>query len=63
MLVYALALVGLFTVSALYHRITWSREGRRRLRRLDHAMIFVLIAGRTRRSPLWYFHLKSGWKS
>jgi hemolysin III len=45
MLVYALALVGLFTVSALYHRITWSAESRRRLRRLDHAMIFVLIAG------------------
>jgi hemolysin III len=45
MLVYALALVGLFTISALYHRITWSPESRRRLRRLDHAMIFVLIAG------------------
>ncbi len=45
MLVYVLALVGLFTVSALYHRVNWSPEPRRRLRRLDHAMIFVLIAG------------------
>jgi hypothetical protein len=26
MLVYALALVGLFTVSALYHGITWPRK-------------------------------------
>jgi hemolysin III len=63
MLVYALALVGLFTVSALYHRITWSPESRHRWRRFDHAMVFVLIAGPTRRSRLWYFHLRSGWKS
>lgn len=45
MAVYALALVSLFATSALYHRITWSPAGRRRMRRLDHAMIFVLIAG------------------
>ncbi len=43
--VYALALVSLFATSALYHRITWPPAGRRRMRRLDHAMIFVLIAG------------------
>jgi len=43
--VYALALVSLFATSALYHRITWQPVGRRRMRRLDHAMIFVLIAG------------------
>ena len=43
--VYAAALAGLFTVSALYHRIDWTPAARRRMRRLDHAMIFVLIAG------------------
>ena len=32
-------------VSALYHRGTWTDAGRRRLQRLDHAMIFFLIAG------------------
>jgi hemolysin III len=32
-------------VSALYHRITWTPPVRRWLRHLDHAMIFVLIAG------------------
>ena len=32
-------------MSALYHRGTWSEAGRRRLQRLDHAMIFFLIAG------------------
>jgi hemolysin III len=45
MAVYALALVSLFATSALYHRITWPPTGRGRMRRLDHAMIFVLIAG------------------
>jgi hemolysin III len=45
MVVYAAALVGLFAVSALYHRVTWAEAARQRMRRLDHAMIFVLIAG------------------
>jgi hemolysin III len=44
--VYALSLVALFGVSALYHRIDWrSVAALRWMRRLDHSMIFVLIAG------------------
>jgi len=43
--VYAASVCGLFGVSALYHRITWSPPVRRWLRHLDHAMIFLLIAG------------------
>ena len=44
--VYAVSLVALFGVSALYHRINWrSVAGRDWMRRLDHSMIFVLIAG------------------
>ncbi|HEU5315678.1 MAG TPA: hemolysin III family protein [Chloroflexota bacterium] len=43
--VYAAALAGLFGTSALYHRVTWSIRARRWMRRLDHSMIFVLIAG------------------
>jgi len=44
--VYAGSLSGLLGVSALYHRIDWRRpEIRRWMRRLDHSMIFVLIAG------------------
>jgi predicted membrane channel-forming protein YqfA (hemolysin III family) len=35
----------LFGVSALYHRVTWTTPARRRMRRLDHSMIFLLIAG------------------
>src|SRR5215210_2390087 len=45
-LVYALAVPSLFGTSALYHRVTWaSAAARRWMRRLDHSMIFVLIAG------------------
>ena len=44
--IYAVSLVALFGVSALYHRINWSTVTRRDwMRRLDHSMIFVLIAG------------------
>jgi hemolysin III len=44
--VYAASLMALFGVSALYHRINWrSLSGRDWMRRLDHSMIFVLIAG------------------
>lgn len=35
----------LFGVSALYHRLDWSDTSRRVLKRLDHANIFLLIAG------------------
>jgi hemolysin III len=43
--VYGLSLSGLFGVSALYHRPTWSPRVRTWLRRLDHATIFLAIAG------------------
>ena len=43
--VYAVALAGLLGTSALYHRGNWQPRARAWLRRLDHAMIFVLIAG------------------
>lgn len=43
--VYAASVSALFGVSALYHCGTWSETWRRRLQRLDHAMIFFLIAG------------------
>lgn len=41
---YALAIVGLFGVSALYHRLDWGERGRAVMKRLDHSMIFVTIA-------------------
>ena len=43
--VYVLSLVALFGVSAAFHRFRWSPAARRRMRRADHATIFVAIAG------------------
>ena len=44
--VYGLSVAALFGTSALYHRVNWRTPGARRwMRRLDHTMIFVLIAG------------------
>ena len=43
--IYAAAVSALFGTSALYHRVTWRPSARRWMRRLDHSMIFVLIAG------------------
>jgi hemolysin III len=44
--VYSVSVAALFGTSALYHRITWASQAARRwMRRLDHSMIFLLIAG------------------
>jgi len=44
--IYTGSVVGMFTVSAVYHRVTWrSAKVRTWMKRLDHSMIFVLIAG------------------
>src|SRR6476659_5014753 len=42
---FALSALLVFTVSAIYHRGTWSPRTWAFLRRFDHANIFVLIAG------------------
>jgi len=45
-LVYAAATVAMFAVSATYHRVHWeSGTSRKLMKRLDHSMIFVFIAG------------------
>jgi hemolysin III len=56
--VFALSLCTLFAVSALYHRVTWEPAARARMRRLDHASIFLLIAGTY--TPLAIVGLPSG---
>jgi hemolysin III len=43
--VYAFSVAGLLGTSALYHRRDWTVRARMWMRRLDHSMIFVLIAG------------------
>ncbi|MDX1892851.1 PAQR family membrane homeostasis protein TrhA [Mycolicibacterium sp. 050158] len=45
-LVYTATIVGMFSVSAVYHRVQWkSRATRKWMKRADHSMIFVFIAG------------------
>jgi hemolysin III len=44
--IYAVSLSALLGTSALYHRVNWKRPNVRQwMRRLDHSMIFFLIAG------------------
>ncbi|MDP8936301.1 MAG: hemolysin III family protein [Actinomycetota bacterium] len=43
--IYAIGLAAVFGVSAAYHRGRWSDAARRRMKRLDHGTIFVMIAG------------------
>lgn len=58
MLIFGLSMIELYTVSAIYHIITWSAARRRVLRAIDHANIFVLIAGTY--TPLC-FNILTGW--
>src|SRR3978361_1024591 len=45
-LIYTLTIVAMFSVSAVYHRIWWTSDTARKwMKRLDHSMIFVFIAG------------------
>ena len=44
--IYAVTVAAMFGASALYHRVDWkSLSARRWMRRLDHSMIYLLIAG------------------
>jgi hemolysin III len=45
-LLYTFTIVAMFSVSATYHRVMWkSVTARKWMKRLDHSMIFVFIAG------------------
>jgi len=45
-LIYTVTLVAMFAVSAAYHRVHWkSPTAHKWMKRLDHSMIFVFIAG------------------
>ena len=43
--IYAATVTLLFGTSALYHRLNWAPRGHAVMKRLDHSMIFVFIAG------------------
>lgn len=43
--VFAATVILMFAVSALYHRVPWGWAAKRWMRRVDHACIYLLIAG------------------
>jgi hemolysin III len=57
--IYALSLTAVFGASAAYHRVGWSPRAGRRMKRLDHSMIFVLIAGSY--TPISILVLRGAW--
>jgi len=44
-LVFGSALLVMYTVSSLYHSVPWSERWKRRLQRIDHSMIYLVVAG------------------
>ena len=58
--VFAGAVAGCFGVSALYHRITWTPGLRLWMRRVDHAGVYLLIAGTY--TPICLLVLRGDWR-
>ncbi|HZO35020.1 MAG TPA: hemolysin III family protein [Gaiellaceae bacterium] len=58
-IVFASCVAGCFGASALYHRPTWSPRVRQRLARVDHAGVYLLIAGTY--TPFGLLVLSTGW--
>ncbi len=58
--VFGLGLIGLFTTSSLYHSIPWRQVWKIRMQRLDHSMIFVLIAATY--TPIGVLILDGWWR-
>lgn len=59
-IVFAASVAAMFGASGLYHRIAWSPPQRRWMRRLDHAGIYVLIAGSY--TPFGLLVLRGDWR-
>ena len=57
--IYALSLITVWTISTLYHSLDVSPKTNRTLEQLDHAMIYLLIAGTY--TPICLVVLRGGW--
>ena len=57
--VYGVTLIGLYTTSTLYHCLKVRPSGRNTLRKLDHIMIYMLIAGTY--TPICLLTLRGAW--
>ncbi|HZB22479.1 MAG TPA: hemolysin III family protein [Gaiellaceae bacterium] len=58
--VFAACVSAMLGISALYHRVVWAPAPRRWMRRLDHAAIFLLIAGTY--TPFGLVTLEGAWR-
>jgi hemolysin III len=58
--IFGLSLIALYCASTLYHLLPLSAAGVARLRRVDHMMIFALIAGTY--APFCLLTLDGGWR-
>jgi hemolysin III len=58
-IVFGLCVAAMFGASALYHRPTWAPRPRAWLARLDHAAIYLLIAGTY--TPFGLLVMSAGW--
>ncbi|HYT75333.1 MAG TPA: hemolysin III family protein [Vicinamibacterales bacterium] len=58
--VFAGSVAACFGASALYHRVTWKPRARLWMRRLDHAGVYVLIAGTY--TPVSLLVLRGAWR-
>lgn len=61
LLVYVSGLVVMFSVSSAYHSIPWTSQWKDRLRRADHAAIFLVIAGSL--TPIAVAALDEPWRT
>jgi hemolysin III len=60
-LIFGLSLILLYTASTLYHLLPLSDKGVLRLKKIDHMMIFVLIAGTY--TPVCLLALEGWWRT
>jgi hemolysin III len=58
--VFAVAVAAMFGASALHHRVTWRERGYRWTRRIDHAGIYLAIAGTY--TPFGLLVLRDDWR-
>ena len=58
--VFAGSVVACLGTSALYHRVTWTPNARRWMRRADHAGVYLLIAGTY--TPVSLFAMEGAWR-
>jgi hemolysin III len=58
--IFAASVVACFGASALYHRVTWTPRVRLWMRRIDHAGVYLLIAGTY--TPVSLLVLRGAWR-